>query len=54
MHETPLSIDPSLLGTLVGRGQVYDLSQPISPGMPVLGLHPPYTFTLVRRHGAAG
>src|SRR3954470_8668121 len=53
MTETPLTIDPTLLRTLVGSGRVYDLSQPIAPGMPVLGLHPPYTFTLVRRHGDA-
>src|SRR3954451_8893075 len=53
MNETPLTIDPTLLRTLVGSGRVYDLSQPIAPGMPVLGLHPPYTFTLVRRHGDA-
>jgi kynurenine formamidase len=51
MNDAPTTIDPALLHGLVGQGRVYDLSQPIAPGMPVLGLHPPYTFTLVRRHG---
>ena len=56
MNDSPLTIDPTLLRTLVGQGQVYDLSQPIAPGMPVLGIHPPYTFTpraAARRRGAA-
>jgi kynurenine formamidase len=53
MQDTTTTIDPTLLRSLVTSGRVYDLSQPIAPGMPVLGLHPPYTFTLVRRHGDA-
>jgi kynurenine formamidase len=53
VNDAPLTIDPALLRTLVGRGQVYDLSQPIAPGMPVLPIHPSYTFTLVQRHGDA-
>ncbi|HEY7060094.1 MAG TPA: cyclase family protein [Chloroflexota bacterium] len=52
MHDT-LQIDPALVRDLVGQGRVYDLSQPIAPGMPVIGLHPPYHFSLVRRHGDA-
>ena len=44
-------VEPVLLRELVTRGQVYDLSQPIAPGLPVLDFHPQYTFTLVRRHG---
>ncbi len=51
MNNAPTTIDRGLLAALVGQGKVYDLSQPIAPGMPVLGFHPPYTFTLVRRHG---
>src|ERR687886_1062937 len=52
MHDT-MQIDPALMRDLVGQGRVYDLSQPIAPGMPVIGLHPPYHMSLVRRHGDA-
>lgn len=51
MDQTPTRIDPELLRALVCRGIVYDLAQPIAPGMPVLRFHPPYTFALVCRHG---
>lgn len=51
MDGQPTRIDPTLLHELVAQGQVYDLSQPIAPGLPVLSFHPQYTFTLVRRHG---
>jgi kynurenine formamidase len=51
MTESPQQIDVGLLGELVQRGRVYDLAQPMAPGMPVLGFHPAYTFTLVARHG---
>ncbi|MBX5492121.1 MAG: cyclase family protein [Chloroflexi bacterium] len=51
METQQARIDPELLRTLVRRGDVYDLAQPIAPGVPVLSFHPPYTFALVRRHG---
>lgn len=32
-------------------GQVYDLAQPMRPGMPVSPSHPPFQLALGRRHG---
>lgn len=29
----------------------YDLGQPLAMGMPVAGVHPPYIFSLMQRHG---
>ncbi|MCU1613150.1 MAG: cyclase family protein [Frankiales bacterium] len=34
-----------------GRMQVFDLAQPMYPGIPHHPLHPPYSFTLTKRHG---
>jgi kynurenine formamidase len=31
--------------------RIYDLGQPIFPGMPMANFHPPYIFTLMVRHG---
>lgn len=36
---------------LVREGRVWDLSHELRIGMPVHPQHPPYVFTLVRRHG---
>lgn len=33
------------------RGRVYDLGQPLQMGMPMHPAHPPFVFTLMRRHG---
>jgi len=46
-----VAFDVSLLHTLVRTGQVYDLGQPVFPGMPGSNFHPPYIFTLMVRHG---
>ncbi|HEX5418313.1 MAG TPA: cyclase family protein [Chloroflexota bacterium] len=46
-----MAIDVSLLHTLVRTGRVYDLGQPVFPGMPGSNFHPPYIFTLMVRHG---
>jgi kynurenine formamidase len=34
-----------------GRMQVFDLAQPMYPGIPHHPLHPPYSFTLTKKHG---
>ncbi len=34
-----------------GRMQVHDLAQPMYPGIPHHPLHPPFSFTLTKRHG---
>lgn len=34
-----------------GRTRVYDLAQPLHPGIPHHPNHPPYAFTLTKRHG---
>ena len=44
-------IDPALMTSLVRSGRVYDLGQPLFPGMPVSNFHPPYIFSLIVRHG---
>lgn len=44
-------IDPTLLTSLVPTGRIYDLGQPLFPGMPVSTFHPPYIFSLMVRHG---
>lgn len=44
-------LDPALLASLVTTGRVYDLGQPLFPGMPISNFHPPYLFTLMVRHG---
>jgi kynurenine formamidase len=41
----------SLIEAVLGRGRVYDLGQPVFPGMPMSLFHPPYLFTLMYRHG---
>ena len=43
-------MDPTVLDSVVNR-QVYDLGTPYNMGMPVHPSHPPYVFTLQRRHG---
>lgn len=43
----------ALLGGVVRRGVVYDLSHDLRPGMPVYGPHPPYSISMYRRHGDA-
>ena len=40
-----------LFSALVRRGEAYDLSHAMAPGMPVYGPHPPYSITMYRRHG---
>jgi kynurenine formamidase len=40
-----------LIETILHDGQVYDLGQPLFPGMPVSNFHPPYIFSLMVRHG---
>jgi kynurenine formamidase len=42
--------DPTI-EALLQRGRVYDLGQPLFPGMPGSSFHPPYIFTLMVRHG---
>jgi kynurenine formamidase len=39
------------LDAVLREGRVYDLGQPLFPGMPGHPNHPPYLFTLARRHG---
>lgn len=34
-----------------GPQTIYDLSQPLQPGMPHHPAHPPYAFTLTKKHG---
>jgi kynurenine formamidase len=34
-----------------GRMRVHDLAQPMYPGIPHHPLHPPYSFTLTKKHG---
>jgi len=36
---------------LIVRGKVYDLGQPYFPGMPHHPNHPPFAFTLTKKHG---
>lgn len=43
----------ALLTELVQDGTAYDLAQPLTPGMPVYGPHPPYSISMYRRHGDA-
>ena len=44
--------DPEkVFSSLVRRGEAYDLSHAMAPGMPVYGPHPPYSITMYRRHG---
>jgi kynurenine formamidase len=37
--------------SILRDGRVYDLGQPLFPGMPVSNFHPPYVFSLMVRHG---
>jgi len=39
------------IGELVIRGKVYDLGQPYYPGMPHHPNHPPFAFSLTKKHG---
>ena len=43
-------MDPTVLESIVDR-PVFDLGTPFNTGMPVHPSHPPYVFTLQRRHG---
>lgn len=43
-------LSPSTLASITGS-RVYDLQQPIQMGMPIHPAHPPFVFTLMRRHG---
>ncbi len=43
-------MDPTELASIVGK-QVFDLGTSMAPGIPVHPSHPPYVFTLQRRHG---
>lgn len=36
---------------LIRKGQVYDLGQPYFPGMPHHPNHPPFAFSLTKKHG---
>lgn len=36
---------------LIAQGKVYDLGQPYRPGMPHHPNHPPFAFTLTKKHG---
>lgn len=36
---------------LSGRQRIYDLAQPLAHGIPHHPVHPPYAFTLTKRHG---
>jgi kynurenine formamidase len=36
---------------LIVKGRVYDLGQPYHPGMPHHPNHPPFAFTLTKKHG---
>lgn len=36
---------------LLNQGIIYDLGQPYHVGMPHYALHPPFAFTLARKHG---
>jgi len=36
---------------LIVKGKVYDLGQPYHPGMPHHPNHPPFAFTLTKKHG---
>ncbi|HEY8476422.1 MAG TPA: cyclase family protein [Chloroflexota bacterium] len=44
-------LDSATIQSIVERGRVYDLGQPLAMGMPSHPAHPPYIFTLLRRHG---
>jgi len=44
-------LTPEIREAILHRSKVYDLGQPIYMGMPVYPTHPPYIFTMVRRHG---
>ena len=37
--------------SLLGRGKVYDLAQPYFTGMPHHPVHPPYLYSLAKKHG---
>jgi len=41
----------SELVDLLGRARSYDLAQPYFIGMPHHPVHPPYLFSLVKKHG---
>ena len=36
---------------LIVRGKVCDLGEPYDPGMPQRPAHPPFTSTLIKKHG---
>ena len=43
-------MDPTVLASVVNR-PIFDLGTPYNAGMPVHPSHPPFVFTLQRRHG---
>lgn len=45
-----MNIDPKLTG-LIKTGTVYDLGQPLYPGIPHHPLHPPFGYVMARQHG---
>ena len=44
------NIDPKIT-TLIKKGRVYDLGQPLYPGIPHHPLHPPFGYVMARKHG---
>lgn len=44
-------LSAELKQALLEGARIYDLGQPLQMGIPVYPSHPPYIFTLVRRHG---
>jgi len=44
-------LDDSMIQTIARQGRIYDLGQPLSNNMPGHPNHPPFIFTLMRRHG---
>jgi kynurenine formamidase len=46
-----MAMHEALLQALLRDSRIYDLGQPLFPGMPGSSFHPPYLFTLMVRHG---
>jgi kynurenine formamidase len=44
-------LTPEIHDTIIHHSKVYDLGQSLYMGMPVYPTHPPYIFSMVRRHG---
>lgn len=45
------AMNHEILAMLVKQGQIFDLGQTLEMGMPIWPGHPPYLFSLFRRHG---